>query len=332
MSRLDGSGLTQLTPSNQKASFVGIAHQKSASLLYYIARIDGKTYALRKRDLTSDEITTILRIGAPRKSDRPPTGSLRHDGKFLAFHHHDGIDVIRLDTGRIWRVLTNDERGCEGPPGPAHCFGFFGPQWSPDGRLLLAQRIFYEGGDHVIVDPFSEAPDIIDLDPATFAAAWSPSSHAVCHFGMYAAPSGLYLSSGPEWQPRNLLPDYEIEDPDRPLRSLTACAWLDEWRIVFSSSSNGFRPPRSQIKVSDVRTGRISSTATFHDNEQLFTRGVLVVPDGEFVITQFVPPKPDRPDEVTEPNRPVLVNISTGNTTPILQPGDWVVAVIAATP
>jgi hypothetical protein len=145
------------------------------------------------------------------------------------------------------------------------------------------------------------------------------------------------VASAPDWKPLNLLPQYEqYETSDSYGNGVKSCVWLDERRIAFTteypSPFGGVHPPKSEISIYDLQTGEVASIITIDGTGLLHLHGsyLVGVPGGEFVVSQFVrsPKPPGTPDEFAPPE---LVNTSSGARQPILDEGDWVVAVVQPT-
>lgn len=331
MANLDGSMQKQLTPDDVQATFAGLIGSKSgSSLFYYVTYGDEGVRTLWRLNPDSGERAVILEYEGRADGLGLGNASVTSDGRYVAFSHAEGIDLLGLATGERRRIVTSSWAPCE--EGYRGCFGYDLPSWSPDGSLLLVVKGFWEGGVPVVLDFFAEPPQVhVEASPADrvpTVAEWSSDSATFCGHGRYGGASGLYLASAPDWQPTNLLPRYEAADPEGvPLdgQTVTDCDWLDERRIVYSSSYLDM-PPRSEIAIYDLAIDEVTLVASFNDDELLFTRHIVADPAGQFVITQFV--RPLRPEKPHEPSQPVMVDVSTGALASALEPGDWVVAVV----
>ena len=317
-----GPDAVQLTPADVRATFVGLAEGDGATILYYLAPDDaGDFLNLEARDLATGEITTVA--STERAEDETyQVGRLSPDGRYVAWSHREGIDLLDLTTDGRRRILSSNRGACEGGA-LGDCYAYWVTAWSPDGRLLLVRKTFWESGAAVVIDPFQEEPK--ELPGAVLGglsveiAAWSPTSDAWCGYGHYDSPSGLYLSERPDWQPRSLLPEYETMEPNAPWRNVTECVWLDEHRIAFVTATTSPDEPGSQysttVSIYDLETAAVTPLVEF--GSPMYPPELFTVPGStaELVFNDRVG------------GQPGLLSTTDGARTPILQAGDVVLAV-----
>ena len=321
---LAGSSAVQLTPADVRASFVGLAQVNGTTNLYYLAPGEtGNVFTLEARDLVTGETATLASIERA-DSEGYQVARLSPDGRYVAWSHREGIDLLDLTTDGRRRILTSNRGACEGGA-VGQCHGYGAPSWSPDGRLLLVRKTFWEGGAAVVVDPFQEEPK--ELRGAVLGglsaeiAAWSPTSDAWCGHGHYDSPSGLYLSEKPDWQPRNLLPEYETYKAGAPRRDVNDCVWLDEHRIAFVTITTGLDAAESQY----------STTVSIYDLET--AAATLLADLGVATSPVYAPQLFEVPGTTTlafndrRSGQPGLLSTTDGARTSILQADDVVVAI-----
>ena len=318
-----GRDVVQLTPADVRASFVGLAERDGATILYYLAPDEtGDSFNLEARDLATGETATLASTETT-EDEAYQVARLSPDGRYVAWGHGQGIDLLDLTTDGRRRILTSNRGACEsGALGD--CYAYWVAAWSPDGRLLLVRKTFWEAGVALVVDPFQDVPQeigqaLVGGDLAPEIAAWSPASDGWCGYGHYEAPSGLYLSERPGWQPRNLLPEYETMEPNAPWRDVTECVWLDEHRIAFVTATTQM----------GVGAGQDSTTVSIYDLE-----AAAVITVGGLGSPMYPPQLFTVPGSSTdlvyndrEGGQPGLLKTVHGGRSPILQPGDVVVAV-----
>jgi len=306
---LAGSNVVQVTPADVRASFVGLSEQDGAAILYYLAaRETSSDLTLEARDLGTGATTTLASVQiATAGSIRPdltvpPSGSLSPDGRYVALTHRDGLDLLDLTTNGRQNILPE---ACQSRPG--NCVFYRNSTWSPDGRLLLVwTQGAFEGSELRIVDPFQQPAQITSM--GFMAGAWSPAGDALCGWGVWDTGSGLCLSEAPQWRDtRGLVPESEAGCPsaDIPGSAVSGCVWLDEHRIAFLSGG---------VSIYDLETAAVTEVA---DLGGASTSVELSAVPGTSTIV-FID---------WDGGQPGLLDTTDGTSTPILQPGDWVVAV-----
>jgi hypothetical protein len=315
--------VVQLTPADVRATFVGLAEWDGATILYYLAPDGtGDLFNLEARDLATGKTTTLASTDRA-EGETYQFGRLSPDGRYVAWDHREGIDLLDLTTNGRRRILTSNRGACEGGA-LGDCYAYWVAAWSPDGRLLLIRKTFWESGVAVVVDPFQEVPQEIGQSlPAGAMAAelasWAPTSDAWCGYGHYDSPSGLYVSRKPEWRPSNLLPEYEVLEGNAPRRNVTDCVWLDEHRIAFVTATTAFEGGGSQdstmVSIYDLETAAVTPVAEL--GSPMYPPELFTVP-GSSTDLVFN----DR-----EGGQPGAFSTTDGARTAILQPGDVVLAV-----
>jgi hypothetical protein len=320
---LGGASAVQLTPADVRATFVGLAEQDGVTILYYLAPDEtGDFLNLEARDLATGETTTVA---STERVDGEPYqgGRLSPDGRYVAWSHRGGIDLLDLTTDGRRRILSSNRGACEGGA-LGDCYAYWVAAWSPDGRLLLVRKTFWESGIPLVVDPFQEVPQELGQGPApsTLApeiAAWAPTSDAWCGYGHFDFPSGLYVSRQPEWQPGNLLPEYEVVEENAPWRNVTECVWLDEHRIAFVTATThvggGGGQDSTSVSIYDLEAAAVTPVAEL--GSPMYPPQLFTVP-GSSTDLIFN----DRAG-----GQPGLLNTTHGGHSLILQPDDIVLAV-----
>jgi hypothetical protein len=312
---LAGSKVIQLTPGDVRASFVGLAERNGTAILYYVAAGEMRNvFTLEARDLRTGETTTLASI-EPTEHGLLQEGSLSPDGRYVAWSHPDGVDLVDLATSGQRRILTSNYGACGTRP-PSECYGYSDPVWSPDGRLLLVQETFWEASAVVVVDPFQEAPQVAGqplFGLWVSPVAWSPGSDAFCaHGDQFQGTDSVYVSQQPEWQARDLLQPHEPGS----FRYVISCVWLDEHRIAFVTS----------IQEPNTQSSQRRNTLSIYD---LDTAAVTDLADFGAASPELLPAAGTTTLVFNDLNggQPGLLDTTDGTRTAILQPGDLVVTV-----
>lgn len=304
MANLDGSRENQLTPDGVNATYVGLVvdPQSAVPTLYYLARQDENAHALWRLDFGTAERSSILAF----EVEVFRTASVSPDGRFIAFLHIDGTDLLE--------VATMERRGLlPGNCQSGGCHGYAPLSWSPDGTLLMAGEFYPDGGSAGIVDPLEDSPEFISAHGGGHGE-WSPLGDTVCTTGLYGEPSGLFLSHAPTWQDtRDALEGNDQFDSSTAF--VDDCVWLDGERIAFTSQDTfgGASGVFSYDLTTDEVVQVYSIEGGCHD--------IVAMPDAPSVVYQ---PCTTRQRDT----RPEIVNLQDGSRTPVLQAGDWVVAVV----
>ncbi len=309
MANADGSSPVELAP-GEEASFVGFGRQRSAVVVYYMAKVSETESLLRQRDLASGEVKDITSVTAPEKSDAPPSGDISPNGTQIALHHAEGIDIVDASTGQGRRLVTSDGSGCDAVPVDFdRCYGFYGPEWSPDGRYLTARRMFFEGGEDVLIDPSVDESQFTSLGVEN--AGWAPSSDRVCGSEGGYDPRILYAAPVPTDGSQVVL-EFEA-NPARQQRILD-CTWLGGGRIAVVTSLDGV----DTVLVVSADGGGTEELLRLES--PLSIGRVFGIDDTHVVLNIF---DQDAQDYAS----PLILDVSTGATTTILDPGTRVVAV-----
>jgi hypothetical protein len=183
------------------------------------------------------------------------------------------------------------------------------------------------------VEQFAYAPK---AEPST--VRWSPGSENACGYGRYAEDSGLYLAEPPGWNFVNAIPEYEKYPPDLPLvyHNVSGCAFLDGGRVAFtvdvsrydSDPDPGPPPERTvELRVFELVDGTSSLVAEYKRGVQFASGALLLLPHTETALVQLFIDE-GVGDVDWQYTQPTLVDVGTGEETPVLEHGEQVVAVL----
>ncbi len=329
MSDLDGSDQERLTRENEKAVFVGLLPDgKSGRLAAYYATLGGESgQTLWKLNLSTGVRTEVLNYESNRFRGRG--ASISPDGRYVAYLSDGGLAMLDTRIDQTRRLLTaGDGQACSSGD-LSECVSYNAPDWSPDGRLLLVIKGFYEGASATVIDPFSDPPlELIETnlgDRLPTAATWSPSGRSICAWGQYAEYTSLYLASAPDWVYRSVIPEYEDQALNDRGRMLLDCEWLDESTVVFVNVQQ-IPSELGELLTLDTTTEETSEIVVFEDEYRCCTGSLSVARVEGLAIAQFLVLTEDRRD--FRWNRPLLVRLDSGEVRPILGEGDYVVAVV----
>ncbi len=331
MSNPDGTEERQLTPDGEMATFAGLI----ADRFYYVTRGDETSRTLWSLNLSSSQRSAIFSFQA--RSSFGGSADVSPEGRYVTYVNLDGLNLLDLASmdSRTLRSTGNLDACRAGTL--SECVGYYSPAWSPDGRLLLVGKGFYEGGSVVVVDPFKNPPH--ELFPVSLGdslpsvGVWSPYGDAFCAFGLYAAPSGLYVGEPPDWRPINRLPEYELPpSAGRDQLWVRGCQWIGPTTIAFLThveelSQQGVASEgRMDVSVYSTLTDDWSTVATADPEDYWSAYDLIAVPGGSQVIAAYQREPP--PGQAFDLARPLLIDVATGDVTPVLQQGDFVVAAV----
>ncbi len=302
MSDLDGSNVIQLTPADILTSFVGLAERDGSAILYYVsAGQTGNVFTLEARDLGTGETTNLASIEATYS----PRADLSPDGRYIAFTHGGGIDLLDLTTGERRRLLENEECVVL----IQACWAYDDPQWAPAGDIILVQKDLWEATVHILVRPFQSPVGVIETAYGFGRPDLSPDGEQLCIWESFGiGGSALVIYHIPTGEVTDVLPNLPPvgPEPDR-VANVLGCSWSEDRRLAVGYSPDVTGPGRIAILDSDFNV--IADSDTIES-----VSGVVDwLPDGSGVVFNG--------------DQPSLLDASGGTHTFILQPGDRVVAV-----
>lgn len=324
VSDLAGSNARQITPEGVAARFVRVIDAKSgARQLYYLSQDAEGNTSLYEADLDTGQTSVVLTY---RDIPEHYYADVSPDGRYVVHTQPLGLDMYDLATGETVTLF----RAGSGPDCQAgviaECYRAIAPDWSPDGRLLIVVHSVYEGGWAEVVDPFRSPPAVLTAGDREYPsqASWSPAGDAACAYGQYADVSGLYLLEAPDWEARNLFPQFEDPTANPEGRSVVDCAWISRDRIAYLAVR---QTPNNQgeLYILDRRSETSRLVATLADATSCCTGNLTVLAGGRLAITQFFVLE----GSASKWSRPFAVDLETGAGTPVLEEGDFLVAMFS---
>jgi hypothetical protein len=179
-----------------------------------------------------------------------PNASVSPDGKTVLYADKDGIGVLELSSGERKQLLSNS------PPctGPANCFAYHHPTWSPDGKQAIVIRTLWEGAKDDVIDPF--ASPVIETETGgggSITARWSPDGKKVCDSQYsYASAGAVMVYDVASGATTDATLGLGLPTPAEQfgLRiDASGCAWAVDGRLAFSYRVPG--EPNRRIAIVD---------------------------------------------------------------------------------
>jgi hypothetical protein len=324
-SGLNGANANQVTPTDVAASFVGVHESNSgAHLLYYMTQdADGKT-TIFSTDLDTGETVLVLSY-----MDIPNYyfADVSPDARYIAHTQPLGLDMYEVATGNN-TTLFQSGSGAECSANVLEqCYRAIAPEWSPDGRLLRVVHSVYEGGWVEVVDPFQSPVVVFTAGDRSYPhnGRWSTESDALCAQGIGLAElSGLYLLESPNWEARNLFPEFEDYTINPDSRQVIACDWLNGSEVAFLTMKEN--PREGELHIFNRKTAQSGLVTTLPEGTGCCGGTVSAVPETSYVLAQVLQIEDGPHFPLT---RPALVDTRTGEKHDILQTDDIVLAVFA---
>ena len=324
VSEVDGSNATRVSPQGAKTRFAGIASIGDRSLLYYVVFGDDGRRALRELDLSRASDREVLTFDGRYESRG--FASVSPDGRYVSFVEVDSLWLFNMQTQERTLLLQGNAPACEGG-NAGKCVNYATSHWSPNGRLLLVQKGFYEGSHFVLVDPFAEQPQIAEFDQLSGAhiAGWAPDAEAVCIGGQYGGPSSLYVARAPDWSARQFFPEFEQPGQAPGDISVAGCSWPSSSRVaaltwpIYPSPDTSSPPP--ELVLLNPDTSEAPVIASFAEGQGTIP-ALVGVPGSSQAVVQFWNANGG------EIRGSFLVSLDSGQVNKLLGPSEWLVAIV----
>jgi hypothetical protein len=324
ITELNGSGARRLGPEAARSTFAGIVSTSDRPLLYYVAFGGDGQRALREADLSSGADREVFTFNG--RYDFDGSASVSPDGSYVSFTDVDSVWLFNMQTQERTLLLQGNAPACEGG-NAGKCFIYGTSQWSPDGRLLLVQKGFYEGAHFILANPFAEQPQILEFDQMSGAhiSSWAPDGGAICMGGQYGGPTSLYLAQGPDWSAHQFFPEFEETGQTSAAFSAAGCAWPSVSRVgvltwAIYPSPDG-PSPAPELVLLNPGTPEAHLITSFPEGQGL-NPALVGVPGRSQAVVQFWN------GYSGEVGRSLLVDLETGEAKDLLGAGQWVVAVV----
>jgi hypothetical protein len=136
--------------------------------------------------------------------------------------------------------------------------------------------------------------------------------------------SGLYLLESPDWEARNLFPEFEDYTINPDGRQVMACDWLNQSEVAFVTMREGPREGELHVFNRDTRQSRL--IATLPEGTGCCGGTIAAVPETSYVVAQLLRDE-GGPHFVW--SQPAVVDVRTGETQHVLQMEDIIVDVFS---
>lgn len=282
----------QLTSGSLGAGFAGYAGYETRVSLYYTTLIEqapqndrslGLVQVSRRR-IDGGAAENLFTFRPTRAStDGNPlahAASAAPDGTAIAYADDTGIHRYDVASGATTTLLANP---CQAEPRPEKgCVTYINPQWSPDGRWLLASKLLYEGSVSVVIgadDPASmrEFPDV-----GGDVQSWAPDSRYFCAFNTTFQPGGTHIvppHDGVRYRPAGRLADAKSADGANIFTS--ACIWSAANALALTYSVG---PPHDQWRFAVFSAAPFAEVISDNAMPPVFTHAAVWLPDASGVI------------------------------------------------
>lgn len=292
----DRDGLNpQFVFNNKDTHFISARNE--GQIIYYYTQIEKSSeefdVVVYKKDLKSGDIKDLLSFKAYAEGiDIDIDIDISPDENYLVYPQNGGLYIYDISKNKSKRILS--PKGCEGYN--TDCWEFDYGKWSPDGKKIVAKKVFYEGGIAVVVDPFS--PDIKEKTVGAGATfIWSPDRTTLAVVGAsYSEPGSIYLQTNldkPELKSLlkgklakltgtepSLIDSFidslsennpqikikDIEPKPEDIVSVDNATWLDSNRIAFLYSAINYAPNQvfqPGLGVYDIQKNSLKSVTSF---------------------------------------------------------------------
>ena len=140
----DGSNERRLSPAGLNSVYAGKIKGKSGGVIVYFVTEDNETLrSVWRVDVDSGEARSLFSYEArPESVD----AGVSPDGGHIAYVESLGLSLFDVVSGETRRLSAVGDLDACSRGEVSECWRDFQPQWSPDGRFLLATTRGWEGG------------------------------------------------------------------------------------------------------------------------------------------------------------------------------------------
>jgi len=299
-------------------SYVSLISSKSGGhLLYYMSQDNEANTTIYSADLDTGDTVLVLSY---RDIPDHYFADVSPDGRYIIYTQPLGLDMYDLGTGGSVTLLKSGSVPDCLANVLAECYRAIDPDWSPDGRLLKVVQSVYEGSWVEVVDPFQSSIAVPTAGDRAYPhnGRWSPGGDALCAQGIGLAElSGLYLLESPDWQARNLFPEFEDHTINLDSRQVTACDWLNQSEVAFVTMRA--QPTEGELHLFNRDTGQSRLITTLPEGTGCCGGTIAAVPGTSYVVAQILQVAGGQNFLWSQP---AVVDVGTGETLHILEMDD----------
>jgi len=243
--RLDGSTARAVTSGSLGAGYGGYAHIDGEPWLYYTSQItesftpgEGESgiFQVARQPLQGGDVQELFRFRGANKHVEYGTrnASVTSDGTRVAYADERGLNVFDVRTGEDRPLVSNVS--CDEARAPGDCYGYFRPDWSPDGSSILAAKIFFEGGVGVVLRTDASPASETALGHGGLFQSWSPDGELICVSESGYSPAGAGLVVVDSVTYSEVASRLNLGDPAKDHVIAEDCALSDDGRIAVQYS------------------------------------------------------------------------------------------------
>ena len=276
--------------------------------LYFVRQLSEERVENNRRPADYGLYRAPMDEGTPEELLRfshPFLGSVSPDGEHFMYSEMRSLWLLDLASGESSRLL---EGGACVLDSGGDCDDYGGPQWSPDGEVVMVREGLYEKVLNILLNPFESPIDVTEAGHGYGRPAWSPDGERLCSWGRGVFDAAnLDVHSIATGETTDILAQLPIPtlgkspkfyvDPD-----LFGCAWSPDGRLAVGYSEDLVGPGR--IAILDSAFSIIVESDTIEDLSTI----VAWLPDGSGVLFNRVPLS----YEPLEPRPPGLFDLQRG--------------------
>ena len=191
VSDINGANQMRLVDNKNKQGFAGWSN---GGRVFYFTELVGTTGKVYKKDLSSGITSLLFDYNSDGKNTETfaTNVNISPDGNYAVYSHDYGdLSLFNLTSKTYKKLLGAGSCGDRDPI--IGCYGYYLPRWSPDGKKVVAEKIFYEGSAQVLIDPFTNPVQETVTKSAGNPESWSKDGQQLVIPGSGFGEGSLYL-------------------------------------------------------------------------------------------------------------------------------------------